>query len=110
MSASSSNCFATRSFDSYSATPARTTSAATATPTVRPTSARSRLGAKSCRRKDIVPALQARDDLLAVRSLDPVDERLHRRLQLRRVGVVDEVQRPADRVGAVRERVAGRAD
>src|SRR5437016_4130368 len=110
MFASSSNCFVTRSFDSYSATAASMTSDATATPTVRPTSARSRLGAMSCRMKVTVPPLEARDDLLAVWTLEPVDERLDRRLELQWIGVVDEVERPADRVRAVRERLAGGGD
>src|SRR3954466_12085142 len=110
MLAWSSNCFWTRTFDSYSATPARITSAATATPTVRPTSARSRLGAKRLPKNDIYTWLEVRDDLLAVRALDPVDERFDRGLHLRRIGVVREVQRPADRVGTVRERLAGRRD
>src|SRR3981189_2241896 len=98
-----------RSFDSYSATAARITSAATAAPTVRPTSARSRLGANSLPRI-IVAGLEARDHLLTVDALDPVDERLDRRLQLCPVGAVDGVQRAAGGGRAVREVVAGGGD
>src|SRR5207245_287209 len=42
-------------------------------------------------------------DLLAVRAVDEVDERLHARLQRARVLVVEEVERPADLVGAVQD-------
>src|SRR6266545_2179724 len=112
MLASSSNCFAMRSFDSYSATAASTTRAPTATATVRPTSARSRLGEKSCENSRMrpVPRLEAGQDLLPLRTLHEVQEGLDRWLHLGGVRVRDEVERTADRVGAVRERVARRRD
>src|SRR5512132_1231712 len=108
--ASSSNCFATRSLDSYKATAASTTRAPTATATVRPTSARSRLGAKSWLRKPTKTALETGQDLLPFGSLHEVDESLDRRLHFGRLRVVHEEQGAADRVCAVREGLTRRGD
>src|ERR1700687_583958 len=108
--ASSSNCFETRSLDSYSATAASTTRAPTATATVRPTSARSRLGAKSCLRNLTKTALETSQDLLPFGSLHEVDESLDRRLHFCRLRVVHEEQGAPDRVAAVRGRLTGRGD
>src|SRR5688572_31490253 len=105
MPASSSNCFERRSFDSYKATAASTSNAPTATATVRPTSARRRLGAKSWLRNR-TGRLEAGQDLLPLRTLHKVQEGLDGRLHFGRVGVRDEVQRSADRVRAVSESVA----
>src|SRR5712691_7341048 len=108
--ASSSNCFETRSLDSYRATAASTTRAPTATATVRPTSARSRLGAKSWLRNPTKTVLEAGQDLLPLGTLYEVDESLDGRLHLCLIRVVHEVQRTPDRVGAVRQGLPGRGD
>src|SRR5712691_2877313 len=108
--ASSSNCFETRSLDSYRATAASTTRAPTATATVRPTSARSRLGAKSWLRNPTKTVLETCQDLLPLGSLHEVDESLDRGLHFCRLRVVHEEQWAADRVRAVRQRLTRRGD
>src|SRR5438552_19077879 len=89
---------------------ASTTRAPTATATVRPTSARRRLGAKSWVTNRTKAVLEAGQDLLPLGTLHEVDESLDPCLHLSRIRVVHEVHRTPSRARAVRQSLPRRVD